>query len=184
LPLSISVGSPFNDAGTVLFLRPGPCTNIHLCTEHCAVLVGPEVPMGASISRLSLLPVYISFFRHLIAGGKALAMWLGILALYARQVRRSKSPPVVTKSLNGNFLGLQIGPLPPDHFYSSPTGANATSCRCSSVYYSVIAACGFCQNRNNVKCGVLPSSRSSRIAEIDISSIDGPTTRPIVQLCI
>lgn len=40
--------------------------------------------------------------------------------------------------------------LPEDFHYRPPTAATATPCQCSTVFYSMISACGTCQNRMNL----------------------------------
>jgi hypothetical protein len=40
-----------------------------------------------------------------------------------------------------------LDPLQPGYVYLGPTQPDANSCRCSSVYYSLLSACAYCQNQ-------------------------------------
>ncbi|KAG0707649.1 hypothetical protein DFH29DRAFT_591619 [Suillus ampliporus] len=40
-----------------------------------------------------------------------------------------------------------VNPIPVGTFYAAPTGPQANACECSTVTYSLISACGDCQNR-------------------------------------
>jgi len=44
-----------------------------------------------------------------------------------------------------------LEPLDPGYVYVGPTQATANSCRCSSVYYSLVSACGYCQGRSFIR---------------------------------
>ncbi len=46
---------------------------------------------------------------------------------------------------------FNLQPLLPGYVYLGPTVANANSCRCSSVYYSLLSACAYCQGRNYLR---------------------------------
>jgi len=46
--------------------------------------------------------------------------------------------------VNGAFT---LDPLQPGFVYLGPTALAANSCRCSSVYYSLLSACAYCQNQ-------------------------------------
>ncbi|KIK08218.1 hypothetical protein K443DRAFT_672712 [Laccaria amethystina LaAM-08-1] len=61
-----------------------------------------------------------------------------------------QSPCTVASALAGVCVGGQftLAPLAPDYVYLGPSAANANSCRCSSVYYSLLSACANCQGRN------------------------------------
>jgi hypothetical protein len=41
-----------------------------------------------------------------------------------------------------------LDPLPVDYVYSPPTVENQNSCKCSSVYYSLLSGCAYCQDRS------------------------------------
>ncbi|KAG2157220.1 hypothetical protein DEU56DRAFT_921244 [Suillus clintonianus] len=61
----------------------------------------------------------------------------------------SQNPCTVASYLESVCWGgdFTISPLPVDTHYAAPTTAEANSCECSSVTYSLISACGDCQNR-------------------------------------
>jgi len=44
--------------------------------------------------------------------------------------------------------GFALQALPPNFVYLGPDQANANSCRCSTVYYSLLSACAVCQDAN------------------------------------
>jgi len=61
--------------------------------------------------------------------------------------------------VNGAFT---LAPLEPGFVYLGPTTLTANACRCSTVYYSLLSACAYCQNQTyldwsiyDVNCTVL-----------------------------
>ncbi|KIM36436.1 hypothetical protein M413DRAFT_449146 [Hebeloma cylindrosporum] len=64
-----------------------------------------------------------------------------------------QSPCDVAASLAGVCTGgaFTISPLDPGYHYPGPSTANANDCRCNTIYYSLIAACSACQERNFVQ---------------------------------
>jgi hypothetical protein len=48
-------------------------------------------------------------------------------------------------------IGFTLSALDPGYVYLGPDATNANQCRCSSVYYSLLAACSVCQTRNFIK---------------------------------
>ena len=58
--------------------------------------------------------------------------------------------PVVLLELL-EHAGFNLEPLPSGYVYSGPRPESATSCRCSSVFYSTLSACGYCQGRNYLR---------------------------------
>ncbi|KAF9459032.1 hypothetical protein BDZ94DRAFT_1062974 [Collybia nuda] len=44
--------------------------------------------------------------------------------------------------------GFNIPPLPPNQVYLGPLKETTNDCRCSSVFYSLLSMCAFCQRRN------------------------------------
>ncbi|KAH9483714.1 hypothetical protein JR316_0003190 [Psilocybe cubensis] len=64
-----------------------------------------------------------------------------------------QSPCDVAAALGGVCIGtsFQLGALSPGLIYLGPTPAQANSCRCSSVYYSLLSACSVCQDANFLK---------------------------------
>ncbi|KDR73491.1 hypothetical protein GALMADRAFT_251199 [Galerina marginata CBS 339.88] len=65
----------------------------------------------------------------------------------------NQSPCDVASSLAGVCIGADftLAPLDPGFVYLGPQPANANSCRCSSVYYSLLSACAVCQDRNFIR---------------------------------
>ncbi|KAG1832053.1 hypothetical protein EV424DRAFT_82267 [Suillus variegatus] len=59
-----------------------------------------------------------------------------------------QNPCVVASYLESVCNGgdFSISPLPPDTHYAAPTVAEANLCECSTVTYSLVSACGACQN--------------------------------------
>ena len=51
-----------------------------------------------------------------------------------------------TKSLS-IILAAAVDAIPVGNHYLGPTPSTATPCECSSVTYSLLSACGGCQNR-------------------------------------
>ncbi|KIM87188.1 hypothetical protein PILCRDRAFT_815663 [Piloderma croceum F 1598] len=60
-----------------------------------------------------------------------------------------QSPCVVGAYMLGvcNSGEFTVLPLAPSHHYTGPTAGQANPCQCSTVVYSLISACGACQNR-------------------------------------
>ncbi|KAG2158230.1 uncharacterized protein EDB93DRAFT_1238020 [Suillus bovinus] len=59
-----------------------------------------------------------------------------------------QNPCEVASYLEGVCTGgaFSISPLPPDTHYAAPTVAEASACECNTVTYSLVSACGDCQN--------------------------------------
>ncbi|KAG1891139.1 hypothetical protein F4604DRAFT_1949432 [Suillus subluteus] len=59
-----------------------------------------------------------------------------------------QNPCVVSSYLESVCWGgdFTVNALPPDTHYAAPTSAEANPCECSTVTYSLISACGACQN--------------------------------------
>jgi len=53
--------------------------------------------------------------------------------------------------LTANNLEFNLDPLVDGYVYSGPTAANANPCRCSSVYYSMLSACAYCQGQKYLR---------------------------------
>ncbi|KAF5330578.1 hypothetical protein D9619_005902 [Psilocybe cf. subviscida] len=62
------------------------------------------------------------------------------------------SPCDIAMSLAGVCIGttFTLAPLGDGFVYLGPDVLNATPCRCSSVYYSLLSACAFCQDRQYI----------------------------------
>lgn len=65
----------------------------------------------------------------------------------------NQSPCDIAASLAGVCAGatFTLQPLPPGFLYLGPDPANANSCRCSTVYYSLLSACAACQGDSFIK---------------------------------
>ncbi|KAG7447980.1 uncharacterized protein BT62DRAFT_746093 [Guyanagaster necrorhizus] len=61
----------------------------------------------------------------------------------------NQSPCMVAAYLGGvcNSGNFTVTPLSEGQLYAGPTLEQANSCRCSSVFYSLISACALCQGR-------------------------------------
>ncbi|GJE88609.1 hypothetical protein PsYK624_046920 [Phanerochaete sordida] len=68
---------------------------------------------------------------------------------------RDQNPCLIAAYLNSACLADPIDAyvyaLPKDYHYRPPTSELATSCQCSTVFYSMLAACATCQDRSNVR---------------------------------
>jgi len=62
---------------------------------------------------------------------------------------RGQNPCVVAAYMQGVCTGgaFTVSPLPLDTHYTGPTAALANPCQCSTVTYSLVSACGLCQER-------------------------------------
>ncbi|KAJ6525642.1 hypothetical protein B0H19DRAFT_585578 [Mycena capillaripes] len=65
---------------------------------------------------------------------------------------KNQSPCLVAAFLESVCEGrpVEVDTIPEGNHYTGPPSADATLCRCSTVTYSLISACGGCQNRTFV----------------------------------
>ena len=54
---------------------------------------------------------------------------------------------ITSFELTSKYLEYNLEPLAEGYIYSGPTVANTNACRCSSVYYSLLSACAYCQGQ-------------------------------------
>jgi hypothetical protein len=96
---------------------------------------------AAAVVVLSLLPRYAAL---LTTDAKCLSGYDWMFSSI------SQSPCDVAAELAGVCVGGQfnLSPLDVGYVYLGPSTANANTCRCSSVYYSLLSACAYCQGRN------------------------------------
>ncbi|KAK2463070.1 hypothetical protein APHAL10511_004725 [Amanita phalloides] len=66
---------------------------------------------------------------------------------------KGQNPCLIAEDLAGQCdpAGFNIPPLPLNDVYFGPTVAQANACHCSSVLYSLLSACGACQDRSWIK---------------------------------
>ncbi|TFK30083.1 hypothetical protein FA15DRAFT_197295 [Coprinopsis marcescibilis] len=64
-----------------------------------------------------------------------------------------QSPCEIGSALGGVCTGgsFILPELPPNNQYQGPNSTVQNSCRCSSVYYSLLSACAYCQGRNYIR---------------------------------
>ncbi|KAJ7724451.1 hypothetical protein DFH07DRAFT_263761 [Mycena maculata] len=61
---------------------------------------------------------------------------------------KGQTPCLVAAFLESVCEGpVEVNSIPPDTHYIGPVSSDATLCRCSTVTYSLISACGGCQSR-------------------------------------
>ena len=71
--------------------------------------------------------------------------------LHWRQCAHQTGVSILLLTLVLNLLEhaeFDLDPLPSGYVYAGPPTEFANSCRCSSVYYSMLSACGYCQGRS------------------------------------
>ena len=73
-------------------------------------------------------------------------------------------------------IDFTLSALDPGYVYLGPDTSNANQCRCSSVYYSLLAACSVCQNRNFIRQG----NRNIPCCLISTHLLDGLGTKATV----
>ncbi|KAL0946690.1 hypothetical protein HGRIS_012877 [Hohenbuehelia grisea] len=85
---------------------------------------------------------------------------------------RKQSPCVVASYLLGTCSDqpYNVEALPENSHYSGPTLATANSCQCSTVVYSLLSACGECQNRTIQSW----STWTTNCPHVDISTFAEP----------
>jgi len=75
--------------------------------------------------------------------------------------------------VNGVFT---LDPLDPGFVYLGPTVLAANSCRCSTVYYSVLSACAYCQNQTYLDWSIYDVNCTKVYDSVFLDPIP-PTTR-------
>jgi hypothetical protein len=85
----------------------------------------------------------------------------------------NQSPCDVAAELAGVCVGGQFNlqPLSTGYVYLGPSVANANSCRCSSVYYSLLSGCAYCQGRNYIKWSAYNVNCSTVYSQVFIQPI-------------
>ena len=83
-----------------------------------------------------------------------------------------------------SFIAFTFGPLKPGYNYLGPANANDSNlCKCSTVGYSLISACGGCQGANWITYD--PCCFSSQLPELMYMPLVGQNSRPTAQgLCL
>ncbi|KAF8643898.1 hypothetical protein AX16_008914 [Volvariella volvacea WC 439] len=78
-----------------------------------------------------------------------------------------QSPCVVAAYLGGACVGgsFTIRPLTGSQVYAGPSPQDANPCRCSTVYYSMISACAYCQNRPAIPWSLYSTNCTSTVYE-------------------
>ena len=89
----------------------------------------------------------VFFVRCSVRQARVLAMlqWSSLLPALAQVSLPSFLCSMFVQTL-GN-LAYQVGPLLPGYLYSGPFLGYINGCLCSSVYYSLLNACAFCQGQ-------------------------------------
>lgn len=84
-----------------------------------------------------------------------------------------QDPCIVASYLESVCGAFTVGPFSPNTYYRAPSAAGADSCTCSTVTYSMMAACSDCQNATYVSW----SSWSTNCAQMSIrqNPMDIPT---------
>jgi hypothetical protein len=81
--------------------------------------------------------------RHRSGAWFSLCWWTCVLP--------SLSVYAVVRTDGNNLESYTLDPLEPYYIYIGPTKENQDSCRCSSVYYSLLSGCAHCQGRENLR---------------------------------
>ena len=107
--------------------------------------------------KLYLFFFWFGYYRRSILWTNHHALWQQLLG----------EPVLMAVSLTAvNFLhrltqcssAFTLAPLEPGFVYLGPTIISANSCRCSTVYYSLLSACAYCQNGAYLEWIYLPST--------------------------
>lgn len=77
--------------------------------------------------------------------------------------------------VNGAFT---LAPLQPGFVYLGPTALTANSCRCSTVYYSLLSACAYCQNQTYLDWSIYDVNCTTLYNEVFIDAIPSSTLIP------
>ncbi|KAF8892475.1 hypothetical protein BD779DRAFT_1670173 [Infundibulicybe gibba] len=113
-----------------------------------------DEPKGIRINRIHQDPSNGSILLHNC-----------VAVIYIVQAFNSlnQSPCVIAEFLGGvcNSGVFTIPALGPTDVYLGPTKETSTACRCSSVFYSVVSACAFCQLNDFLKWSVYSTNCTS-----------------------
>jgi hypothetical protein len=77
--------------------------------------------------------------------------------------------------VNGAFT---LAPLLPGYVYLGPTQLAANSCRCSTVYYSLLSACAYCQNQTYLDWSIYDQNCTTVYNEVFIDAIPSTIVVP------
>lgn len=93
---------------------------------------------------------------------------------------RQQNPCLVAAYLQGACNGgdFTVDALQPSTHYTGPTQAQANSCQCSSVTYSLISACAICQNRTYIDWSSWDTNCSTVYPKVFPDNIPTGTTVP------
>ncbi|KAG2041610.1 hypothetical protein BDR03DRAFT_945232 [Suillus americanus] len=91
-----------------------------------------------------------------------------------------QTPCVVASYLESVCWGgdFTVSALPPDTHYAAPTVAEANQCECSTVTYSLISACGACQNATYLNWSQWNYNCSQVFSQVYPSNIPSGTKVP------
>jgi len=90
--------------------------------------------------------------RHTIVSRRVLATWLTNWHQSAIVgVSNSKYLSYYYSASFQNPAESNLDPLPTGYMYIGPTPAYSNRCLCSSVYYALLSACGYCQIRDYIR---------------------------------
>ena len=150
-----------------------------LQTQNACWVMNGFVSIGSLINRLISL-LRLQTFNTLNQSPCDVA---ASLAAVCSPTGREHSLAYIWPVILLEHAGFNLDPLPSGYVYAGPRTESATSCRCSSVFYSMLSACGYCQSRNYQKwefwCMWDFSSTTYRL-----STLAGLNTGPIVLLSL
>src|SRR5260221_10896261 len=102
--------------------------------------------MGLTWISFSIIYLYPLFFFQMSSSiGQSPCDVAAEIASVCTGKRVSFSVCVVRTDLKPAF---NLTPLLTGNTYTGPSVDNQNSCRCSSVYYSLLSGCAYCQGRN------------------------------------
>ncbi|KAF9527007.1 hypothetical protein CPB83DRAFT_856976 [Crepidotus variabilis] len=132
----------------------------------------------ATTIALSLLPSYVS--AQTTATGQTPAKATCLSGYDWSFNSDNVSPCDVAASLAGVCVGgtFTLAPLDQGFVYLGPSAANANSCRCSSVYYSLLSACANCQARNFIRWSAYNANCSTVYSQVFTQPIPAGTKVP------
>jgi len=93
--------------------------------------------------------IVLPLFRHTIVSHRVLATWL---TNWRQSVLVGVSDSkYLSYYYSSNPGESNLDPLPTGYMYIGPTPAYSNRCLCSSVYYALLSACGYCQVRDYIR---------------------------------
>lgn len=130
----------------------------------------------SSVLRIAITTIIVTIL-HSYVSAQAPTCLAGYTSLYNSL---NQSPCTMAIFLGGACTGgvFSLDPLEPGFIYLGPSRAAANPCRCSTVYYSLLSACAYCQNQSFLSWTSYDSNCTAVYNQIFVDPIPTSTKIP------